>query len=290
MKEMGYNHELIQVKQTYLFGKGDAGFEPLAGVIHFSKEFSKRSNAEIAGMMRHELDHFEVYAKLAKSMGIDKFKSFLKTFSKEMGIKDEQTFDMMFNESFWNKAIKNVDVSGFNAVKYEKAIAGYYKKISGLSDYSELMQDAKYFSNSLETRAYKVQDSIYKSMGVQNDEQIMIRHLNKEINKTVELIKRKNPRSAENNPFGEPGKLEEFINEVVMREKYKQNGKSFNEFCDTMSEMCRNEFVRPSFNSRGEKTQIRLARPSTQRGDYFDEVQYLYGVLQELKQEALLLI
>lgn len=160
LKEKGFNPELVKVRYAteaeVAFQEYGMAFEPLSGMLLVAPNY-KANNLLTSSVIWHELDHFQLFADLCKSMGVNNFR-------KMMLKKYPQATAEMFNTEFWYKAIQNAKVlSPAEVTKYTKAFKEY-KLPELLND--NVLTRIKYFGNPLETRAYDIQASIGKSLGL----------------------------------------------------------------------------------------------------------------------------
>lgn len=108
---------------------------------------------ELVAIIAHELDHFEKFAIVCKSIGINEFQKLLE----ENGVTN-------FNKAFWEKASPYANTSNFDLKTYTDAIKRYLNqnKIELTSSYSDFYRMAENIRNPLEISAYSVSDYVYK--------------------------------------------------------------------------------------------------------------------------------
>ena len=116
-----------------------AAFKPEQGIIYTYFPSSVNPATQIA-LIRHEMDHMELFVKLCKSMGMDDFIQMLK--------KKNPNLNEKLVRKQYEKLIETVDVKDFDAQKY----------IKSFQDYDMLGQSSRnYVGNSIESRAYRLQ-------------------------------------------------------------------------------------------------------------------------------------
>ena len=194
LKEMGFPANFVQIKSIVTEKNNEiAGFCSVTGIITVQKEdFEKMSNAKIASVLRHELDHMEKAVKICKSMGISPFKelliqSFGETFAAETS--------MFFNKKFYKKAMKSVDITDFDFDLYHNALNEHFQPtLSDFSDYADFYNYAKYKNNAMEKSAFSVQREVEKAFGIEKkDIDFLIDkffELDSKLDKCVELNSR----------------------------------------------------------------------------------------------------
>lgn len=111
------------------------------GIIYTYFPSSMSPTTQIA-VLRHEMDHMEVCAKMCKSMGMDDFIQMLK--------KKNPNLDEKLVRKRYAKLIETVDIKDFDAKKYIKAFQDYDMGMMNLSS-------RNYIGNPLESRAYRLQ-------------------------------------------------------------------------------------------------------------------------------------
>lgn len=211
LKEMGFNPELVEVKQISQLEQGfnDFGlaFEPVSGRIHISPNY-KGNNLLTSVAIRHELDHFQLFADLCKSMGIENFRKMLL-------VKYPQATPEMFNAEFWNKAIQSAKVlSPAEVARYTKAFKEY--ELPGLFNDSIFIK-VKYFGNPIETRAYDIQASIGKSLGLKaNDiaEATVMSRISRRMVSAIEKLEQKTGKAID----------EDYLEKMMNAEMLKVQG------------------------------------------------------------------
>jgi len=157
MEEMGYKSELMTIRKAdTIISNSDllAEFQPQGGFIRISPSMAE-SKEVMACIMRHELDHFDLFARLAKTIGLEKFYEVL---SKGNGYTKAS-----INQKFWEAAIADAKpLTNREANKYIKAI----KEYNGSSASDNFAERLKYHINGTESRAYDVQAALARSLGV----------------------------------------------------------------------------------------------------------------------------
>ncbi|MBP3924457.1 hypothetical protein J6E39_04365 [bacterium] len=199
LKEMGFNPELVEARYAteaeIAFQNYGMAFEPISGKLLVSPKF-KGSNLLASSAARHELDHFQLFANLCKSMGIENFK-------KMMSAKHPQiNAETFFNTEFWNKAIQNAKVLSPAEVKrYTKAYKEY--KLPGLFN-NDLLTQVNYFGNPIEASAYDIQASIGKSLGLNSKylaESTVMSRVSRRIVSAIEKFEQKTGKNIDNDYF-----------------------------------------------------------------------------------------
>lgn len=166
MKEMGYSEDTVKIVEK-IAGNGEAGFCPLQCNIAVDiNVFSQKTNGEIAGIIRHELDHMDKQVKLCKFMGIEKYKEFV--VERYKGTPEFIDFvNKSFNSDFYEKAMKNVNIDNFDFDLYYNALLEHYNpKLADFSDYSVYFNYSKYRNNAFEKSAFSVQREVEKAFGI----------------------------------------------------------------------------------------------------------------------------
>ncbi len=118
-----------------------AAFKPEEGIIYTYFPSSMSPTTQIA-MLRHEMDHLEVFAKMCKSMGMEDFIQMLK--------KKNPNLDEKLVRKRYAKLIETVDIKDFDTEKYIKAFQDYDMGMMNLSP-------RNYIGNPIESRAYRLQ-------------------------------------------------------------------------------------------------------------------------------------
>ena len=167
LKDMGLPNDLVECVDLDLGGKGYAAYIMTRGKVVFDKNFCNRPDSEFSDeavmcILRHELDHMEVFAKLYKKLGREEFEKAISGVIKEM---PENMRDI--NYEFYEEMSKHVNVDNFDADKFVYAIKNYYNDAS-LDDlpYKKFTGIAKNFDNVLEDSARDKQYELENLMGV----------------------------------------------------------------------------------------------------------------------------
>ena len=169
MKDMGLPSDLVECEDCDSNKTGYAMYSIPKGIILFDKKFCQKPDAEFSDeaimcILRHEIDHLEVFTKIYKVLGKEKFAQFLN----ECGvIKQMHSSDLQnINFDFYEKMSKYVDVQGFDAQPYIDAMNNYYNEPLGESHYKNFNIIIKNFDNELEYSAREKQFELEKLMGV----------------------------------------------------------------------------------------------------------------------------
>lgn len=211
LKEMGFNPELVKVKQISHLEQGfndfTLAFEPVSGRINISPNY-KGNSLLTSSAIRHELDHFQLFADLCKSMGVENFKKMLLA-------KYPQVTPEMYNAEFWNKAIQNAKVlSPAEVSKYTKSFKEY--ELPGLFN-DDVLTKIKYFGNPIETRAYDVQASIGKSLGLKTNDIVegtVMSRLSRRMVSAIERLEQKTGKTINS----------DYLEKIIQAEILKVNG------------------------------------------------------------------
>lgn len=173
MEELGYNPSLIEIQMKDFPSQGlfnpiisSGGFHFYSGEYILNKELMNNlSKEELAGLMRHELDHFDKAVKLCKSIGVDEYEKLFKEVDKKFLVGHDGK-ELTFNRAFWEKAIQNVDAAGFDAAKYSEALKSYLNIPVNYEPgaYGNYLSKVQYISNPFEVSAYNIQHSLEKGL------------------------------------------------------------------------------------------------------------------------------
>lgn len=170
LKDMGYPSNLVKCVDVDLKGAGYAAYGTPCGCVLFDKKMCQSQNSTFSDeavmcILRHELDHMEVMAKLYKALGRDKFEELVNknTFLTDLLPENMRKVD----HEFYSEMSKYVDVSDFDAQKYVSAINNYYNaSINSTSHYKNFTVITKNFDNELENSARDKQYVLEDLMGV----------------------------------------------------------------------------------------------------------------------------
>lgn len=192
-KEMGFSPELVEIKALTPLEKGlnnyTVAFDLISGKILIPSDFVE-NNMITATLIRHELDHFSLFADLCKSMGIENFKQMILS-------KYPKTSPKMFNVEFWNNAIKNAKVLSPEEIKkYTEAFEKYELSDGIARDYTSMV---RYYGNPIETRAYDIQASITKSLGINSEklsESVVLSSITRRILSAISKYEQKTGRTV----------------------------------------------------------------------------------------------
>lgn len=158
LREMGHDPQLIKVEkltpEQVAFSDVGMVFNLFTGNIAISPFYSA-STSTTAALVRHELDHFELFASLCKALGVDKYKRvLLKSFP--------AASEKMFNAEFWERASKNAkDLSPAEVKKYLKALYSYVLP----TNEKDIYKIVAYHGNPIETRAIDMGAMVSKGLG-----------------------------------------------------------------------------------------------------------------------------
>ena len=170
LKDMGLPDSIVECVDKDLGGGGYAAYSAPLGKIMFDKEFCRKPDSEFSDdaimcILRHEIDHLEVFVKLYKKMGGDEFEKFVLNSEILSGSLPKE--ERKVNHEFYSEMSKYVNVDNFDADKYINAINNYYHGGSlGDSHYKNFTIITKNFDNALEDSAREKQYELEKLMGV----------------------------------------------------------------------------------------------------------------------------
>ena len=201
-KEIGIDGSLVPIRSagTFELGTNSLAYLPHSGEIIYNEEIiSKLSTVRLAGVIRHELDHLEVFGKMAKALGIEKFKKLI--------AEKYPPFAGSFNTTFYENLCKQLNTQGFDYKLYEQA----YRKYEGLNNQASITLTKfkniqAYYENPLESRAYGIQMSLTKSLGAPDINVLTDIHLTKQINAEIERIEHLTPQGFN---------IERYINNII---------------------------------------------------------------------------
>ena len=158
LRAMGYKHP-EELGLTLGVNKTNAAYEVTQGKIHISDK-TEMSTSMFIATLRHELEHFDQFIKLYKTMGEKAFLSALTSIAKRLNpnLKPSE-ININFNKSFYEIMSKDANTKNFDSEKYYKA----------MRNYTEFSFDAskayKYYNNLLEKDAYSAERKILGSLG-----------------------------------------------------------------------------------------------------------------------------
>ena len=166
LKDMGLPSDLVECVDQDLGGKGYAAYIMTQGKIVFDKNFCQKPDSEFSDdaimcILRHELDHLEVFVKLYKKLGKEKFNKVISSMIENL---PENMRNV--NHEFYEKMSKYVNVDNFDADKYINAIKNYSNDTLGDSHYKNFNFITKNFDNALEDSAREKQYELEDLMGV----------------------------------------------------------------------------------------------------------------------------
>lgn len=144
-KRRGLPADLVEIKPVsdgLRLEPYSACFEETNACLYYHPTLLELPDEVVAGLIRHELDHFEVLAKMAKTMGIEEYKA--------LACRGNEESLKRFNDAQWGKIIERITVEeGFNPEPYKKALQEY------TTPWGDFADTIKYLSNPLELRAYQ---------------------------------------------------------------------------------------------------------------------------------------
>ena len=164
LKDMGIPSNLVECVDEDLHGSGYAAYSAPLGKILFDKKFCQKPDSEFSDnavicILRHEIDHMEVFVKLYKKMGEEEFEKLLPIlYGKDMP---------KVNHEFYKEMSKYVSIENFDSDKFINAIKNYYSGGAlGDSHYKNFMIITKNFDNALEYSAREKQFELESLMNV----------------------------------------------------------------------------------------------------------------------------
>ena len=167
-------------------------FNPVSGLILYNPNKMKSlSYVDLCSYVCHEMKHLEDFSKLAKFMGMKKFKALcLKDVPKEQ----LPVVKKMFNEEFYKKMIKQVKLDDFDAEGFEQSFRQYQSTLNTSNILEYLKSRAQYFESILEVRAWDAQFRLQKSMGKVNRGRFAERELCLQFGKEIKRIEASAPK------------------------------------------------------------------------------------------------
>ena len=166
LKDIGLPSDLVECVDQDLGGKGYAAYSAPLGKVIFDKKFCQKPDSEFSDeavmcILRHELDHMEVFTKLYKTLGGERFEQLIKPlYSNKQGEMPK------VNHEFYKEMSKHVNTDNFDANKYINAIDNYYIASLGNSHYKNFIGITNNFNNALEDSAREKQFELENLMGV----------------------------------------------------------------------------------------------------------------------------
>lgn len=164
LKDMGLPSNLVECVDEDLHGSGYAAYSAPLGKVLFDKKFCQKPDSEFSDdavmcILRHELDHMEVFIKLYKKIGGKEFEKLLPVlYGKDMP---------KVNHKFYKEMSKYVNIENFDSDKFINAIKNYYSGGAlGDSHYKNFMIITKNFDNALENSAREKQYELENLMNV----------------------------------------------------------------------------------------------------------------------------
>lgn len=164
LKDMGLRSDLVECVDEDLHGSGYAAYSAPLGKVLFDKKFCQKPDSDFSDdalicILRHELDHMEVFVKLYKKIGGEDFEKLLPVlYGKDM---------TKINHEFYKEMSKYVSIEDFDSDKFINAIKNYYDGGAlGDSHYKNFMIITKNFDNALEDSAREKQYELESLMNV----------------------------------------------------------------------------------------------------------------------------
>ncbi len=174
LEGMGYPSDLIKVEYYTNNGanfEGDvqAGtFMPSNGKLSISQKFKDFADIRIViGVVRHELDHFDKFAKLCKSIGVDNF---------------QKIYGGNIDREFWESASAYADTTGFDKNKYRKATAALNEYSDITSFYQVFVEKSNDVRNPFELTAYAFSDYVNSHYKIKDENDTNVKKVAKVFN------------------------------------------------------------------------------------------------------------
>lgn len=224
-RKMGFDPDTIRIEFKGLGSQGGY-FDSKTGIITLdSGIFATRTNFDVTNILVHELDHMEAFVKTAKKMGLDKYEKLM------LELEPGSTL----NRSFYEEAMKQVDVKGFSAKPFIKSLKETdirNKNFTG--DYLNFYDNSYYAIDAFETRARGAEIRLFQELqtsGVKFDSSIPIEHFSeatyKRAKKYYEMVQAKIgklPPEKQNEVFNEAFakvlKSEPHNSEIIADDEY----------------------------------------------------------------------
>ncbi len=163
MKRMGYDPKLITIKGKDLTNdKGQAYFNPISGEIIVNESMAgKATHFDVADVLLHELTHMDDHVKLCKYMGIDKYEKLMLELKKSA-----KAEDAVFNRAFYEEAIKQANITGFNAKPILKEIKDTIRLNSSnfTDEYAQIIDRYTYATSPMEINARRAERTLIKEL------------------------------------------------------------------------------------------------------------------------------
>lgn len=218
-KEMGIDASLVRLRASNELELGNASFgcKFHSGEILYNETLIHTlKDTQLCGAIRHELDHLEVYGKLAKTLGLGKMKQLIAGLGQNAA--ESALIRENFNTSFYERLAKQLNTNGFDRKLYEQAVnklsetcVGRFKNLHA------------YYSNPLESRAYGVQMSLMKSLGSPDIQTICDIKITKQIAAEIERIEHLVPQGFD---------MEKYVSNIMKSVKNRMgnriDGNEFN--------------------------------------------------------------
>lgn len=210
LKDLGIPPEAVTCENRQIAGGAYAQTSLAEGKIYYDKAFCQNSNSQFSDnavlcILRHELDHLVVAAKLYKTLGGEQFEKLMQTDALKKIMPPEM---QKVNHEIYQKLIQHVDTNGFNPEKYVYALENYNKNVDNtgieVSNYRKFNAIINNFDNEMENSARAAQYELEQNMCVTTlkDFYSMIDGT-KEMQKLLNDYKNNNPKYADKNDFTE---------------------------------------------------------------------------------------
>jgi len=163
LKEMGYSDDVIRAEVQDLGGpniltgcnntvhglfKADEGCLAVNGSI-----LDTLSHGSVSTILVHELDHMDKFVKVAKKIGLERF---------------EQLLGSKVNRSFYDRAMKQVDISDFDETPFVKALERKKALLdeAPMGAYGKLRSEYTYGVDEFEKSARVRENAARKTLGM----------------------------------------------------------------------------------------------------------------------------
>ncbi len=168
LSDMGLPADLVVLEDKDLKKTGYAACMLTQGKILYDKTFCQQPNSDFSDdavmcILRHELDHLVLSAKLYKKLGKDEFKKLITNKNLIKAIPEDMR---ELNFDFYEKISKYINVDNFDEKKYIDALNNYYSEPLGNSHYKNFNIITKNFDNAFEDSARRKQYELQQLMDV----------------------------------------------------------------------------------------------------------------------------
>lgn len=191
LKAMGYKSspDLLKIEPypsgcDFWFKDATLGFASQSNSIYYTESINNFDNIVLLNAIRHELDHFDIYAKLIACEGYDKVFEALANQSKrtaiflysDIGKKIEpqnviinfHNYDINSNKKFWEIFSKEANVKNFDSKKYMNYLNECFahELLPTVTDLQKTIKLYLYWIDPLEKSAYNCNLKIFDAFGI----------------------------------------------------------------------------------------------------------------------------